>query len=213
MISEHLGHPCVGLRTPFGYYRGLCGRPDLLEVVREAGIRYVSSWLRNEHEDNPTPWVQPFAYADDGFDDILEIPAQFWLDAIWFDRHGWDRGPGYLDALRSAVDHIAENDLVYGACFHEWAVLSANERRTGWLRGFIEYALERDVEITTYTDYWRRQASGAGWARTVCRAAAATRSDVRAHCHAVLPTAATQSGMSTSDSKAAAEMAVFQRER
>ena len=94
MIRRLLGHEVVGLRTPFGFYRGLRGRPDLLELLRENGIRYVSSWTRNEENGNPTPWVQPFAYEDEGYPDILEIPAQFWLDGIWFDAHGWQRRRG-----------------------------------------------------------------------------------------------------------------------
>src|SRR5579864_68366 len=39
LIGEHLGSECVGLRAPFGYYRGLRDRPDLLELVRAAGLR------------------------------------------------------------------------------------------------------------------------------------------------------------------------------
>ena len=94
LLQEHLGVECVGLRTPFGYYRGLRDRPDLLEIVRGAGLRYITSWGRNEDNANPTPWVQPFTYAEEGYPDILELPFQFWLDVVWFDQHGYDTGPG-----------------------------------------------------------------------------------------------------------------------
>jgi len=160
LIGRLVGSEVVGLRTPFGFHRGLRDRPDLLDPLRRNGIRYVSSWLRNEQNGNPTPWVQPFAYAEEGYPDVLEIPSQFWLDGIWFDAHGWSNGAGFLDALKGAVDEIVARDLVYGVCFHEWAVLSANEEGTGWIRGFLAYARERGVEVTTYTDYWRR-ATGA----------------------------------------------------
>ena len=160
LIRRLLGVEVVGIRTPFGFYRGLCERPDLLEIVHDAGLRYVSSWLRNEHNQNPTDWEQPFAYEKEGFPDILEIPSQFWLDAIWFDVHGWGAGVRFRDALRGAVDEVVERDLVYAACFHDWAVLSADEGSTGWIRGFLEYALERGVEVTTYTEYWRRRIDG-----------------------------------------------------
>jgi hypothetical protein len=156
LLHDHLGVDCVGLRTPFGYHRGLRDRPDLLEIVRSAGLRYVTSWGRNELNGNPTPWVQPFPYAEEGYPDILELPFQFWLDVVWFDQHGYDTGPSLLDALRGAVDEIVERDLVYGACFHDWVALASDERRVGWLRGFLRYAVERGVEVTTYTDYWRR---------------------------------------------------------
>lgn len=157
LLRDHIGVDCVGLRTPFGYYRGLRDRPDLLEIVRGAGLRYITSWGRNEDNANPTPWVQPFVYAVEGYPDILEIPFQFWLDVVWFDKHGYDTGPAFLEALKGAVDEVADNDLVYGACFHDWVMLASDERNVGWLRGFFRYARERGVEVTTYTEYWRRE--------------------------------------------------------
>ena len=159
LIRDHLGHDCIGLRPPFCYHRGLRDRGDLLQMLQDCGIRYVSSWGRNEENGNPTPWVQPFTYAEEGFPDFFEIPLQFWLDVIWFDQHGYDTGPEFLDALKGAVDHIVEHDLVYGACFHDWVMLASDEERVGWLRGFLTYARERGVEVTTYTDYWRRLAT------------------------------------------------------
>ena len=56
LIRKYLGRECIGLRTPFGYYRGLRDRPDLLEIVRDTGHRFVTSWGRNEQNGNPTPW-------------------------------------------------------------------------------------------------------------------------------------------------------------
>jgi peptidoglycan/xylan/chitin deacetylase (PgdA/CDA1 family) len=156
LIREHVGVECVGLRAPFGYHRGLRDRPDLLELVRAAGLRYITSWGRNEANGNPTPWVQPFAYAEEGYPDILELPFQFWLDVVWFDQHGYDTGPALLEALKGAVDVVAEQDLVYGACFHDWVAVVSDEHRVGWLRSFLRYAQEKGVEVTTYTDYWRR---------------------------------------------------------
>lgn len=161
LLRELVGSDCVGIRTPFGYYRGLRDRPDLLQILRDTGIRYVTSWGRNEQNDNPTPWVQPFTYEDEGFGDILELPFQFWLDVVWFDKHGYDSGPAFLDALRGAVDEVVEHDLVYGACFHDWVMLASDERRAGWLRGFLRYARDRGVDVMTYTDYWRARPAAA----------------------------------------------------
>src|SRR5262249_47331496 len=137
LVRDHLGIECLGLRTPFGYYRGLRDRPDLLEPVRAAGLRYVTSWGRNEQNGNPTPWVQPFAYEEEGYPDVLELPFQFWLDVVWFDQHGYDTGPALLEALKGAINEVAERDLVYGACFHDWVAVASDERRVGWLRGFL----------------------------------------------------------------------------
>ncbi len=166
LIRRYLGRECIGLRTPFGYYRGLRDRPDLLRIVEETGHRYVTSWGRNEQNGNPTPWVQPFGYAEEGFPDLLEIPFQFWLDGVWFDAHGYGNGKGFLAALRGAIDEVVEDDLVFATAFHEWVAIEANEHGTGWIRGLIKYARERGVEVTTYSDYWARAAAAARWPAT-----------------------------------------------
>jgi peptidoglycan/xylan/chitin deacetylase (PgdA/CDA1 family) len=156
LIRKYLGRECIGLRTPFGYYRGLRGRADLLEIVQETGHHYVTSWGRNEQNGNPTPWVQPFAYAEEGFPGILEIPFQFWLDGIWFDANGYGEGRAFGQALRGAIDEIVEQDLVFATAFHEWCAVEANEEGTGWIRSLIEYARELGVEIMSYSEYWAR---------------------------------------------------------
>jgi hypothetical protein len=161
LIRRYLGRECIGLRTPFGYYRGLLGRPDLLRIVADTGHRYVSSWGRNEDNGNPTPWVQPFDYAEDGFAGILELPFQFWLDGVWFDAHGYGEGRAFRRALEGAIDEVAERDLVFATAFHEWCAVAADEEGTGWIRGLLQHARRRGVEITTYTDYWART-TGAG---------------------------------------------------
>jgi peptidoglycan/xylan/chitin deacetylase (PgdA/CDA1 family) len=166
LIRDHLGHDCLGLRTPFGYYRGLRGRPDLLEHVRATGLRYVTSWGRNKENANPTPLeVQPFTYEEEGFPDILELPFQFWLDGVWFDQYGYDTGDAYRQAMEGVVDEVARRDVVFGACFHDWTLIAADERRVGWLRGFLAYAKER-VPVMTYTEYWRERTGSASRSAT-----------------------------------------------
>lgn len=157
LITEHLGLDCIGLRTPHGYWQGLADRPDMLSILDEAGIRYVSSWGRNSENGNPTPLaIQPFWYDDQGFPEILELPFQYWLDGFWFEINGRDRGAEFRDVLKTAVDEIVDEDLVYGACFHEWAMLLYDEEGTGWVRGLLEYALERGVDVMSYGDYYAR---------------------------------------------------------
>lgn len=162
LIRKYLGRDCIGVRTPFGYYRGLRGRADLLQIVAETGHRFITSWGRNEENGNPTPWVQPFAYTEEGFPGILEIPFQFWLDGIWFDVHGYGEGHAFRKALEGAVDEIAEQDLVFATAFHEWCAVEANEEGTGWIRGLIEHARKRGVEIMSYADYWARTSARNG---------------------------------------------------
>ena len=160
LLKQHLGVECMGLRTPHGYYQGLSDRPDLVGILDQAGIQYVSSWGRNEANGNPTPIeVQPFWYTEQGYPDILELPFQFWLDGTWFEAHGPDRGREFLGVLKAGVDEIVEKDLVYGVAFHDWAMLRYNEEKIGWVRGLMEYALESGVDVMSYGDYYARMVS------------------------------------------------------
>jgi hypothetical protein len=47
---------------------------------------------------------------------------------------------------------------VFATAFHEWCAVEANEEGTGWIRGLIEHARERGVEIMSYSEYWARTA-------------------------------------------------------
>ena len=92
-LERLLGVECIGLRTPHGYHLGLTDRPEMLAVLHERGIKFVSSWARNAEGTNPTPLsVQPFWYAEQGFPDLLEIPSST----------GW-MGPGSRSTASSAA--------------------------------------------------------------------------------------------------------------
>lgn len=153
LFERYLGFRPLGLRTPFGYYQGLKGRPDLLEVLDRAGIRFVSSFGRNEQGGQPTPWVQPYTYREEGYPHILEIPFQFWLDVLWYDTYGWDRWEEFKAVLKKTVDYVAERNLVWGTCFHEWVLVKNREPKTRVVENFLRYAKEREVPILSYRDF------------------------------------------------------------
>ena len=158
LLKKHLGVECIGLRAPHGHDLGLSDRPEYLAFLQECGIRFISSWGRNASGRNPTPLqIQPFWYEEQGYADILEIPFQFWLDTTWFEVHGPENGEGYLSVLKSAVDEIVREDLVYGVCFHDHAMLRYREPHTGWVSGFLDYALSRGVRIMDYAQYYRER--------------------------------------------------------
>jgi hypothetical protein len=155
-LRRLLGVECTGLRTPHGYYRGLLDSPEMLAVLHECGIEFVSSWARNEAGLNPTPMsVQPFWYEEHGYPDLLEIPFQGWLDGTWFEEFGIDRGTDYADVLRQSIDEIVADDLVYGACFHDWAQIRYRETETRWVANLMEYAVAQGVAVLSYADYHR----------------------------------------------------------
>jgi peptidoglycan/xylan/chitin deacetylase (PgdA/CDA1 family) len=157
-LQRLLGVECIGLRTPHGYHLGLTDRPEMLGVLDGCGIRFVSSWARNAAGVNPTPLsVQPFWYAEQGFPDLLEIPFQHWLDGTWFEEFGIDRGVEFAAVLGEAIDEIVRDDLVYGACFHDWAQLRYREPETGWVRALMRHAQANGVETLSYRDFYLRE--------------------------------------------------------
>lgn len=157
-LRRLLGVECIGLRTPHGYHLGLTDHPEMLDVLNECGIRFVSSWARNAQGMNPTPLtVQPFWYAEQGHPDLLEIPFQHWLDGTWFEEFGIDRGKEFASVLKSAIDEIVRDDLVHGACFHDWAQLRYREVETGWVRALMRHAQSNGVETLSYHDFYLRE--------------------------------------------------------
>ena len=66
----------------------------------------------------------------------------------------------FRQALQGAIDEVIEKDLVFATAFHEWCAVEADEEGTGWIRGLIEYAQNRGVEIMSYSDYWLRATGG-----------------------------------------------------
>ncbi|HTX01459.1 MAG TPA: polysaccharide deacetylase family protein, partial [Acidimicrobiales bacterium] len=148
LLREHLGVECTGLRTPHGYHLGVGDQPATLSMLWSAGIRYVSSWGRNEQGGQPTPLDrQPFWYDAADYPDLLEIPFQGWLDGTWFEAFGPKDADGFSAVLCERADEAADRDLVFGTCFHDWALLHYHEREERWLRRFLERVRERGVPI------------------------------------------------------------------
>ena len=154
LIRKYLGRECVGLRTPFGYYRGLRDRPDLLEIVARHGppLRHLVGAQRAERQPHavgrsrsPTPRrASPTCSRSRSSSGSTGSGST---------SNGYGEGRAFRRALEGAVDEIAEQDLVFATAFHEWVAVEADEEGTGWIRGLIERARERGVEVTSYADY------------------------------------------------------------
>lgn len=102
LLKGAVGVDCIGLTGPYGYYRGLADRPDILNILHELGIRFTRTYARNERDWQPVSFeVQPFWYEAQGFYDILEFPVQGWQDCLMRGKLGWDNKEGYLNYLKS----------------------------------------------------------------------------------------------------------------
>jgi peptidoglycan/xylan/chitin deacetylase (PgdA/CDA1 family) len=78
---EHVfERPCIGVRSGCGFYRGLRGCPERLQVIRDSGARYLSSDLRGPSDSMPAGLVQAYRYDADGVPELLELPGHGWHD-------------------------------------------------------------------------------------------------------------------------------------
>lgn len=156
LLKERLGVDCIGITGPWAYYRGLCDRPDILDVLALHGIKFTRTWGRNEKDYQPVPFeITPFRYEIQGHPEIVEFPIHGWQDVHWKMVNGWERTGEYLDFLKRTVDMVADEGLLWSYGTHDWSSIREDpEMKT--IRGFIEYALERGLKIVDYRTYYER---------------------------------------------------------
>jgi len=85
---------CIGLRPGCGFDNAFKGEPAVLKLLREAGIRYVSSLLWGPDYSLPALLTEPFSYEEDGFPDLWELPGHGWHENLLKDHNRW--GPRRL---------------------------------------------------------------------------------------------------------------------
>jgi len=154
VIQEILGIPCKGICAPKGYFNGLRGRSDILEVLQANSIRFVRSYARNKNDWMPVSLdVQPFWYGEDGFHEILEVPAQGWQDIIWRRTFGWNNKPDFLRYLKKSVDYIVENQLVWSCGFHDWSCIR-EDPELSVMKIFFEYAIKQGATFMSHFKFF-----------------------------------------------------------
>jgi len=162
LLNKYLNVECIGLSGPWGYYRGLSDRPDILEILHNSGIHFTSTYGRNEKDFQPVDFeVQPFWYGPQGFDNILEVPSQGWQDVYLRDKYGWANLDAYLKHIKKDLDYIFEHDLVRAYCQHDWSSIR-NDPDMSLTRQVIEYALEKGIKVMSYREYYYRKATKNG---------------------------------------------------
>ena len=154
IFRQELGMECRGLTGPWGYYRGLKDRPDILEILAEAGIKFLRTDARNEKDYQPVPFEnQPYFYALQGFPDLLEFPVQGWQDTYLRENCGWDNIVGFIREIKKGVDYIARGDLIWDYCQHDWTSI-VNDPQMSIIRELAVYAQERGVKFDQYSSVY-----------------------------------------------------------
>lgn len=159
LLRKYLNVDCIGLSGPYGYYRGLSDKPEVLQILQDVGIRFVRTYARNEHDWQPVSFdVQPFWYKPQGFPRILEIPAQDWQDCIYREIHGWENTEGYLSHLRRSLDYVAKHNLSWSICLHDFSSIR-DDPEMSIISGLIEHAQKKHVRIMSCKEYYRETMS------------------------------------------------------
>jgi methionyl-tRNA formyltransferase len=159
-----------GLRTPLGHYHGLWGEYALLDKLKRAGVKYVSSDLRGPHDILEAPLCledgtprQPYRYENG----LLEIPSHGWHDICFSGLakmsneeeppSGYDAVMAYYRGLIEKAHQIAQDwgrDYFLCLVMHPYDV-------SFWAEGqrpiddFARIVAETGGSFCTYGDIWQ----------------------------------------------------------
>jgi len=179
-VEEVFERPCVGLRPACGFVDGLRGATEVLEIVAEAGLQYVSSHAWGTDYSLPAPLTQPYTYADDGFDELWELPCHGWHENLLKDNNRWGPRrltlwppempeavpPRFLETPREEfevhrvlLDHAAQRGLTFvSLIWHPWS-LHRFDPEMRMLDLVFEHVKRIGLEPTTYTGLRERLTS------------------------------------------------------
>ncbi|MBL7187351.1 MAG: polysaccharide deacetylase family protein [Phycisphaerae bacterium] len=93
-VERVFERPCIGLRPGCGFDNAFRGEPKVLELIKEAGLNYVSSLLWGPDHSLPALLREPFNYDAEGFPEIWEMPGHGWHENLLKDHNRW--GPRRL---------------------------------------------------------------------------------------------------------------------
>jgi peptidoglycan/xylan/chitin deacetylase (PgdA/CDA1 family) len=159
-FAEYLGFRPIGLTGPYAYYRGLCDRPDLVEIVHAAGIRFLRTWGRNERDWQPVPCFAPFPLTALGFPDVWEYGIHGWQDVIRRQELGWEDLDGYFARMCEDIDRAAAADAVFSYCQHDWSSIRHDPEMT-LTRRILRHAQARGMRIAAYAAHYAELSSRA----------------------------------------------------
>jgi peptidoglycan/xylan/chitin deacetylase (PgdA/CDA1 family) len=161
IFKSQLGVQCIGLSTPFAYFMGLADRPDILEVLKNEGIKYIRSFHLNKEVfelRDPLPFdYDPFFYDSQGFPDILEFCVKGYSDVTWALRYGWESAEGFVSYVKQSLHMLERTDSVWGLVVHDWSLYEIDNKFRA-IDEIITYAKKVDIEILSFSDAYTKLA-------------------------------------------------------
>ena len=165
-FQQVLGRRPRGLTGPWGYYRGLQDRPDLLEIIHRQGFRYLRTFARDERDCQPVPlgW-QPFFYQPQGFPDVLELLIHDYQDDYYWQMFARPApGQTYAAHMKEIACQVAEQGLVWSICSHDHNCETREgfNKKREWLEPLIVYAKDIGIRFLTATGYYEEALKAKG---------------------------------------------------
>ena len=176
ILDGYFGCAVVGFRPAVCFAEGLRGAPDLLRLCDKAGYRYVSSMAWGPHDTVPAPVRNAFAYEEDGYPGLWEIPPCGWHENLLKGNNKWDPRPlqlfphpvpeaavtGFVRTpeeefgvhrvfIEKAVEtHMGHVSLIW----HPWS-LHAFDPEMKMMELVFQYVRDLNLPVATLADYAR----------------------------------------------------------
>lgn len=137
-LKERAGITADGFRTPGGFANGLADRPDVQQMLLDAGFQWVSSKYpthpMSKAGETPSaeifegivkaqPTAQPFIYPSG----LIEVPMNPVSDINAFRTGRWSLD-SFLKAIRLGVEWAIENHAVYDFLAHPSCLLATDPK-------------------------------------------------------------------------------------
>lgn len=163
LLEPLLGRKVEGLTGPWGYYRGLADRPDLLDVCARHGLHFLRTWARDHLDGQPTPYQEPFFYSSQGHPEILECFVHGYQDDFYYNAFCEQPHPqGFKGYLLELAGQIASENLTWSACSHDHVAADADlKKKLAWLEPFLCAAKQAGVAGLDYRRYYQRRSANA----------------------------------------------------
>lgn len=176
-LEDLFGKELYGYATPYGYDEGFKGHKTVLELVKEAGYKYITTSLWGTGYSLPAPILDPYSYKGDGYGEIWEMPRHGWHENVLKGHSStdgiallqwpspWPEGAIPKSTIHSPEEEFEvnkvfmnlaqnENKVYYGPIWHPWS-LGRFDPEMKMLNYTFIYALERGFAPSTFFDLYQ----------------------------------------------------------
>ena len=164
LIKKYLDVDVIGLSVPIGYHNGLKGKKEILNVLKNEGIRYVKSDSRGPGNELPAPFIvngklkQPYFYENG----ILELTGQGWHDCVIKGLIPHERPKIVVNNPSEELKYYINdlefangNDLIYIPSFHPWSI-AMKDPKGFVIDNLIKYALKNNIGIKSASELYKQ---------------------------------------------------------